>query len=223
VAKQPDGRSSIENANRKGPVHRPSAWAGALSVALLLFIIALRFLGDRLYDYPASPNPLPKDSLVVCLAGGKYRVEAAFNLFARGVGERLLIVGAGKKSNSFNLAKLHAEEALQKISAARFRQVEVETESRNTIENAFAVSRYLQQNPGPKNIILITSSYHMRRAQVMIENQVGYEVKVIPYPPENEILGGKNWWHTWLGIEITTVEYFKFLLASALVPKLRFF
>ena len=186
-------------------------------------IIILRILGDRLYDYPLSPEPLPKNSLLVCLAGGKYRVEAAFDLYARGIGEKLLIIGAGRKSTPIGLAKIHAEDSLAIIPEERFQQIEVETESRNTIENAFAVSRYLQQNPGLKNIILITSSYHMRRAQVMIQNQVGDEYKIIPYPPEKEILNGENWWHSILGIQITSVEYFKYLMATAIVPKLGFF
>lgn len=206
-------------------MHRPSAWSGALAILLLSLIASLRLFGDRLYEYPANPalSQLPEDAVVICLAGGKFRVEAAYSLYAQGVGRQLLIVGAGKRSSALGLAKAHAEEARQKIPEGRFQQIQVETESRNTIENAFAVTRFLTQNPGVKDIILITSSYHMRRAQLMIENQVHRSVSIIPYTPPNEAFGKDNWWHSWLGIQVTVVEYFKFLLASLLIPRLGYF
>lgn len=206
-------------------MHRPSAWAGAIAIFILSFICAVRLLGDRLYDYSANPakQTIPADASIVCLAGAKFRIEAAYNLFAEGVGKRLFIVGAGKKSTPGNLGRAHAAESLQKMTEERFRDIQVETDSRNTIENAFAVSRYLQQNPDVKTIVLVTSSYHMRRAQVVIQHQLHENLNIIPYTPEKEIIGRGTWWHTWLGMEITMVEYFKFLLASLLAPQLGYF
>lgn len=206
-------------------MHRPSAWAGALSILILSVILGVRLLGDQLYQYPENPalDKIPADATVVCLAGGKFRVEAAYNLFAQGVGKELFIVGAGKKSTPGNLGRAHAAEALQKMTETRFRGIQVETESRNTIENAFAVSRYLQQNPEVKSIVLVTSAYHMRRAQVVIEHQVHNGLEIIPYTPPSERIEKRTWWHTWLGIEVTMTEYFKFLLASLLAPQLGYF
>lgn len=203
-------------------MHKPSLWAGLAAVFLLSLITAVRLLGDRLYHYPANPSPaaLPSDSAIICLAGGKFRVEAAFALYSAGVGERLLIVGAGKKSTPQGLARAHAQEKAVEISEDRFRNVQVETESRNTIENAFAVGRYLQQNPEIRNVVLITSGYHMRRAQLMLEQQIHRQINVIPYTPPNEILGVTNWWHTWLGIQVTVTEYLKYVLAYLVVPQL---
>lgn len=182
-------------------------------------------MGDRLYEYPANPeiSALPRDAVIICLAGGKFRIEAAYSLYAQGVGQKLLIVGAGKRSSATVLAKAHAEETLHKISEERFQKIQVETESRNTIENAFAVSRFLQQNQDVKNVVLITSGYHMRRAELMITNQVHRSVSIIPYTPTNEAIGKNNWWHSWLGIQVTTVEYFKFLMAALLIPRLGYF
>lgn len=210
---------------KKGPSHASSLWAGGLSLFLLSLIIAVRLLGDRLYQYPLNPNltELPKDATIICLAGGKFRVEAAYSLYANGVGEQLLVVGAGKKSTPQLLGRAHADGAAQSISQERFGRIQVETESRNTIENAFAVARFLEQNPQVKNIVLVTSGYHMRRAQMMIQTQVHREIRLIPYTPPSDALNQGNWWHTWLGIEVTTVEYVKFLLASLLIPRLGYF
>lgn len=206
-------------------MHRPSAWAGALSILILSVILAVRLFGDRLYDYPENPplDKIPADATIVCLAGGKFRIEAAYNLYSQGVGKQLFIVGAGKKSNPVNLGRAHAAETLQKMAYTRFRGIQVETESRNTIENAFAVSRFLQQNPDVKSIVLVTSAYHMRRAQVVIEHQVHSSLEIIPYTPPSERIEKRTWWHSWLGIEVTMTEYFKFLLASLLAPQLGYF
>ncbi len=221
MAKQPNGRSSIDR-RKRGSVHLPSLWSGALSIFLLLLIGGIRLFGDQLYSFPPNPqlNALPKDAVVICLAGGKFRVEAAYSLYAQGIGQQLWIVGAGKKSTAIGLAKAHADEVVPKLSPEKFEKIQVETESRNTIENAIAVARLLQKNPDVKSVILITSGYHMRRAQVMIENLVERGITITPFIPPTEAIGRQNWWHTWVGIEVTTWEYFKFLLTSLLAPKL---
>ena len=201
--------------------HKPSVWAGTISIFLLLLIVSIRFLGDNLYDYPtaADADSLPKDSAILCLAGGKFRIEAAFSLYARGIGDSLVIIGAGKKATPQSLARLHAPDV--QISAERFAKIQVETESRNTIENAFAVKKFLRENPTVKNVVLITSGYHMRRAQFMIESQLSSNaLKIFAFTPPAEGIGLTNWWHSWLGIQLTTREYVKFLLASFLLPKI---
>jgi uncharacterized SAM-binding protein YcdF (DUF218 family) len=192
---------------------------------LLLLIISIRLIGDNLYDYPENPAlpQISKETVIVCLAGGKHRIEAAYALFADGVGSHLFVVGAGKKATAQGLARLQGAEVAQKIPWDRFDRIEVETESKNTIENAFAVKRYLEQNPQVKSILLITSSYHMRRARMMIAEHISADVNIVPYtPPAAEIERG-NWWHSWLGISMTVVEYVKLQLAKVLMPALRYF
>jgi uncharacterized SAM-binding protein YcdF (DUF218 family) len=206
-------------------VHRPSVWAGAIALVILSVILAVRLLGDRLYEYPANPelSKIPSDAAIVCLAGGKLRIHEAYTLFSQGVGSKLFIIGAGKRSTALGLAKVQAPEVIDKISPERFAQIQVETESRNTIENAFAVSRLLQQNPELKRIVLLTSAYHMRRAQVVIEHQVHSSIEIIPFTPPSELLAKGTWWHSWFGIDVTMAEYFKFLMASLLAPQLGYF
>lgn len=209
----------------RGPAHRQSVWAGALSIFLLLVIIAIRLLGDRLYHYPPNrePQAIPKDSVIVCLAGGKHRIETAYRLFASGVGEKLWIIGAGKKSTVMGLARAQAIEVAQQIPWDRIDKIQVETESRNTLENAYAVKRLLEQNPGVKSLVLVTSSYHMRRAALMISYNIPPDVGLMPYTPESTDIELANWWHTWPGISLTTVEYVKLLLVALLLPGLGYF
>jgi uncharacterized SAM-binding protein YcdF (DUF218 family) len=213
-------RSSLEK--ERGPWHAPSLVAGALSIFLLLAIVAIRILGDQLYNYPQNPElaSIPPKTAIICLAGGKFRIEAAYSLFSEGVGDRLFIIGAGKKSSPVGLAKAHASNIFEKLDEKRLEKIFVETDSANTIENAVAVSRLMEQHSEIENILLITSGYHMRRAQVMIENQLHRKVAVYPYVPTNEALTKMNWWHSWLGIQVTSMEYFKFQLARYLMPRI---
>lgn len=178
-----------------------------------------------LYDFPKNPelSRLPDGTAIICLAGGKKRVEAAFQLYGQGVGKRMLIIGAGPKSTLLGLARAHAPEIAARLGGDRLANAAVETDSRNTIENAFAVESFLRKNPDVKAILLVTSAYHMRRAQLLIELQAKRPVTVIPYAPENDAIELTNWWRSWVGIEMTILEYFKLVLARVLVPRLDFF
>ncbi|MGZ3649701.1 MAG: YdcF family protein [Bdellovibrionota bacterium] len=227
MAEHNDGGSSLASRqqNANGPKHRSSIWAGAISILLLLAIIGIRVGGDTLYDYPANPAPLafPKDTVIVCLAGGKHRIEAAYSLFADGVGEQLWIVGAGKHATVMGLARAQAGDVAQKIPWDRFDKIQVETESRNTIENAFAVHRMLGQNPNFKNVVLVTSPYHMRRSMLMIAHHIAPGINIIPFTPISADFGRGDWWQSWSGISLTVAETVKFELAALLVPRLSYF
>jgi uncharacterized SAM-binding protein YcdF (DUF218 family) len=225
VAIQPYGRRSIKSPN-KAPVHKPSLWAGFASIFILLAIIGLRVTGDRLYSFDSSSVQSlgeGEETVIVCLAGGRLRVEAALNLFAAGVGNRLVIIGAGPKSTPMTLLRIHAPDLLAKLGEEKVRAIEVESESKNTIENAFAVGRLAQKNPQWKRIVLVTSSYHMRRAIVTLESQLVDTIELFPFSPQGEIVGRNNWWHSWVGIEITLLEAFKYHLARILMPRLEYF
>lgn len=64
-------------------------------------------------------------------------------------------------------------------------QIIIESGSRNTYENAVATAKILREKGLDKEpILLVTSAYHMRRAQACFEQQ---GLKVIPYPTEPNI------------------------------------
>lgn len=209
-------RSSIR---KSGPSHRSSIWAGAIAIFILGTIATVRLAGDILYEFPANESleVLHKDALIVCLGGGKGRIEAAFSLYASGVGKKLLIIGVGKRSTVTALLKNHAPEL--HISPDRINSVIVETESKNTIENAVALSQLLKQHSDGKKIILVTSGYHMRRAKFIIERIVSGGLEIIPFNPPNEIIEQQNWWHSWVGIQVTMIEFVKYIVATVIYPK----
>ncbi|MCO5143665.1 MAG: YdcF family protein [Oligoflexia bacterium] len=216
--------SRIDNIHTRS--HRSSIFAGSAAILILLLITGVRFFGDSLYEFPRpySEKNLPSDGAIICLAGGKFRIEAALQLFSEGIGSRLLIVGAGEKTSPSSILRSHAPQLMGKISQDRFERIQVETESKNTIENAFVVAHFLEKNPDLNEIILITSSYHHKRALLMIEQQIHNkkDLKIIPFVAKEETLDKNNWWHTWLGIQVTVIEYAKLLFARFFVPRIQY-
>ncbi|HWI20774.1 MAG TPA: ElyC/SanA/YdcF family protein [Vicinamibacterales bacterium] len=111
--------------------------------------------------------------------GQQERLKQAIDLYNGGFADRI-IVSSGFVY-SFNEAEsMRAVAIAQGIPADR---IELEPRARNTYENVIYVREILQRE-GWKNILLVSSPYHMRRA-VMVWNKTAPEVFVTPTPPPN--------------------------------------
>ncbi len=62
----------------------------------------------------------------------------------------------------------------------------MESTSRNTYENALNTAEYFSRLNWEKEIILVTSAFHVRRARACFEKQ-GFEVEVFPADPQASI------------------------------------
>lgn len=204
---------------------RSSYWAGGLSIVIMLSIVGLRTIGDRLYDFP--PNPplanITSKPLVVCLAGGKGRIEAAFDLFASGTGSELFIIGAGPKVTLTQILKNVDPAVVAKLSNLQIGAIRIERESANTIENAYVLEKFLDNHPYINDVVVVTSRYHMRRSLYVLQTLLKQKVNLIPYTPPEEAIERLNWWQSKVGIQVTMEEYGKYLAARILIPKIGFF
>lgn len=202
------------------PSHKSSLWAGSIAILLLLTFIFYRLVGQDLYEYPTNPdlkNVSPR-GVIVCLAGGTGRIETAFELFANGYGEELLIIGAGPKTSLSTLLRTLPSSVVEKLSPERLDQIFVERESRNTIENAYIITQRLKHRPKRDTMLLITSSYHMRRSLMILKNSLPQETEIIPFTPMKEQFSRNDWFKSWLGIQVTGYEYLKFLVVQWMLP-----
>jgi uncharacterized SAM-binding protein YcdF (DUF218 family) len=201
---------------------KSSYWAGGASIAILLAIVGIKFLGDQLYDFPINPTIQTQKGhpLVACLAGGKGRIEAAMDLFASGVGSELFIIGAGPKMTVPLLLKNTDKNVVQKLSNLKIGAISLERESANTIENAYVLERFLVEQPLIQDVIVVTSGYHMRRSLYVLNTLLQRKVNLIPYTPPDEAFDRDNWWHSRVGIVVTLEEYFKYLGAQIVIPRL---
>lgn len=84
----------------------------------------------------------------------------------------------------------------------------------STYDEAKTFLAYLNKNPKIKSIILISSSYHMRRAGIIFRNemaQCNHEVKIILAPSKYTEFNAKNWYSDRQSRKIVVFEYIKIL------------
>ena len=105
----------------------------------------------------------------VYLNKGADRIMHALMLYRKGKIKRIIITGG-----SGAITKRHATEAdelrsLLKMAAVPDSVILIENKSRNTRENAKFTAELLKQHPALKNNVLITSAFHMRRAEACFD------------------------------------------------------
>ena len=168
--------------------------AGTLWLWIFSTGFAYAVLGGRLERMypPQRVEDLPEADAVVVLGGGvgadtnslvyaelfmgADRVLHAARIVKAGKAPVVIASGEGEREASLPLLKEFGvpEEAIL-----------IENESRNTEENARYVAKMLADRPGRRRVLLVTSSWHMRRALLMFRRHAG-DVEVVPAPIDYE-------------------------------------
>jgi uncharacterized SAM-binding protein YcdF (DUF218 family) len=206
-------------------LQRWSVFAASLLLGMALGVITLAFvLAGDIYEYQDTVDGvhLPPVDAIIVLAGGRGRIQAAGDVWYRywevaqdSKGARkpplLFISGMGPQSNWQTLTRQLRRGVLEVI---RPENVFLEKESQNTEANALWVARHAEQRAWGR-VLLITSSYHMKRSRFMFERilrgrlkqPVGVETLSVssePFEPGE--------WRTGIhGIRVTLLEYFKWI------------
>ncbi|MGJ8560989.1 MAG: YdcF family protein [Litorimonas sp.] len=165
--------------------------------------IAFASYVDRL----ETPTDLPKaDGIVVWTGPGGGRLEMAGALMEDGLGERLLISGVNTSLTEDRVSSLAG---LSEATAACC--LDVDYAALDTRGNARETAAWAEAL-GYDHIILVTSSYHMPRAQV----EIGYEMaglRITAVPVRNE--ARNRWWRDGGRFRRVAGEYGKYLLVMA--------
>ncbi len=201
------------------------AAVGLVFFALCAFFFAAFIDAGRLYDYQDSVQNAvyPPVDAIVCLAGGRGRVTAAGETWGRylqqagGVVEQtpvLYFSGTGQQVKAATLLKQIRPEIARFIPLTK---LVIEKESNNTESNAQWLQKLGRQKQW-KRILLMTSSYHMRRAQWILTEFF----KKCHYPLVIETLSVRQapflpgqWRRDWNGVRVSMLEYFKWLYYSS--------
>lgn len=194
-----------------------------MSVTVGALLLAY-YLAGEIYDYQDTVDGahLPEVDAIVCLAGGRGRIAAAGDLWYRyweqahgfGMSKKKIPVlyfsGMGPQSNWNALSKQLRRGVLQSI---RQNDVIIENESSNTDTNARWLARYAQERHW-KRILLMTSSYHMKRARFIFnhvlktrENPIDVETLSVYQEP----FASEEWRDGPNGIRVTLIEYLKWI------------
>ena len=170
----------------------------ALFSALSLYLISIEPFKDLLYIPLEKPYKIPenpKGDAIVVLGGGVYnsgrlkassfkRLITGFVLHKK-TGLPIILSG-GAAISVIPEAKIMKE--LLKTFGVDEEYIYAELNSRDTGENAKYVKKVCQRI-GCERIILVTSGFHMRRAEALFKKE-GF--KVVPYPTDLKFEGRYN-------------------------------
>ncbi len=173
---------------------------GLMTAGLILGFIAFAVKVSRL----ETPHSLSKaDGIVVWTGKGGDRLNAGAELLKKGQAERLLISGTNANiSRETILAALDLPEELAACCVDMDEATDTIDNARQTANWAHALS-YDQ-------IILVTSAYHMPRAEIEIGNAAG-RVGITSYPVRED--NAASWWKDTVQFKRMIQEYGKLILS----------
>ena len=183
-------------------------------IAVLVSILLIgAYLGPndlaRCESTPTGSQDCQKVDAIVAVSGGDTyaRTQAAIDLYQAGWSERLIFSGAAADKNGPSNAEAMRRYALSRGVPAG--AIITEEYSETTRENATRTDSVFKDN-NVKKIILVTSAYHQRRANIEFSRAVGDGVEIINSPVARDNQWSQWWWLTptgwWLAIsELTKI------------------
>jgi len=186
-----------------------------LKVAICLAFIFLlidfasfsqRFVPERSFQVKHSPV-----DLIVALTGGRGRLAEGLKALAEKRGKFMMITGVHKDSNLKSI--LAKNEALALLPEFKDKII-LDRAALNTYQNAHKVAEYVAAN-GVESVLLITSSYHIKRASYLFKNafeERGVQgLRVIHQSIESDNFPQGKWKSKPLSWWIAFTEYLKWI------------
>jgi len=162
--------------------------------------------GWFLWTLPADEINLQSDADgIVVLTGGASRISDGIELLAMGHGKRLLISGLDRATTSSEISRLNPGFGSVLSCCVDFDR------SLNTLGNAIETKHWAEAQ-GFHSLIVVTSSYHMRRAMAEIANQLP-DVALLPFPVIGDKLKAEPWWTHGTTMRLMLSEYLKYVAA----------
>lgn len=155
-----------------------------------------------------TPQRVQSADGIVVLTGGALRVDQAIDLLKEGRAKRLLISGVNPGTSIATLSKLTDTDRGWFDCC-----VDLDYDALNTVGNAEMADLWAR-NLGFKELILVTSDYHMPRTLLEFERFAHVSV-IRPYPVARGDLWSTQTVPTALGMKVLMVEYAK-LIATRL-------
>ena len=177
-------------------------------VALLLGSVIIGFFTFvRHIDRLSAPDPLPDaDGIVVWTGPGGGRLETAGALLESGLGERVFVSGVNP-----SLTEARVGELMEVSDALSACCVDVDYAALDTRGNARETALWADAL-GYDHVLLVTSSYHMPRAQIEIAQEMaGLRITAVPVRSDDTV----RWWASRARFQRLFGEYGKYLLVLA--------
>ena len=175
-----------------------------VTTSIIIYFVGFIFFIKKINNFN-TPNPLPKaDGIVVWTGKGGGRLEAGARLLLKKKGERLLISGVNSEISLDEIKEIVA--IPEKFSDCC---LDLDYEAKNTIGNAYETTAWAKAL-GFKHVILVTSAYHMPRAEIEMGAATS-QIKVTPFPVLNQTEG--KWYLDSNRLKRLLQEYTKLLIS----------
>lgn len=207
-----------------------SAVLFVLGVGIGAFALTL-FSAGEIYDYQDSVDgvQLPSVDAIVVLAGGRGRISFGADVWYRyyelslrplrplapnPIPRQTPVLYLSGMGSSVSYASLSTQVRRGVLSSLTPESVVIEKESADTEENAEYLVRYAKTR-GWRRVLLVTSSYHMRRARLIFERVSGGAFTIETLSVFQDPFDANEWRSTLQGIKVTVAEYFKWIYFRA--------
>lgn len=170
---------------------------------------------DRLLFQSLEDTGENADCIIVLgsIKAAKYRVPVAVDAYNAGRASKLILCGG--KSRDFPDGKYSEAEHMRQAALAlgvSEKDIILENKSQNTVENILFALIELQRafwlNKVHK-VLLVTTTYHMRRSLAIARYLLPEHIIVIPCPANDNNTRRDNWMNTPVGIERAKGEAMK--------------
>ncbi|MDY0103781.1 MAG: YdcF family protein [Lentimicrobium sp.] len=191
--------------------------AGLLSAFFIFGILSLRQAGNWLV---VSDKPIHADALLVLMGGVEERIPQAIDLYKAGYAPLLLFPDDYEENPPLilpNGTKLSNDAAKSRHLSRQYGVPDsairiVQGPALNTQAEAELMAGYLEGHPETDTLILVSSSYHMRRASFIFRNEFaskGLEITLISVPSRYSTFKPDKWWRSGTSRNIVFYEYLK--------------
>jgi len=183
----------------------------ALIIGISFYLQPNDFIGCQEVPATGAPQCEKADAIVVVSGGDTMaRTDEGIRLYKSGWADTLVFSGAAQdKSGPSNAAAMRTRALAQSVPSSA---ILVEEKSATTEENALNTKTILANND-IKNVILVTSGYHQRRAALEFE-KLGGTITLRNHPLINDKDWSLLWWLTPRGWWLAGSEIVKIIALS---------
>ena len=137
-------------------------------------------------DFLIVEDKLKSADLIHILGGGFDRLDYGLQLYEQGYGRRIFITGGDDAIVYRAYARANGAEAEHILPPASW--------AVNTYEEALELKQFLDRNSSAQSVIVVSSPYHMRRAQWAFQDVLGDQVNLqfapVPFPGGGLLVSG---------------------------------
>jgi uncharacterized SAM-binding protein YcdF (DUF218 family) len=177
---------------------------------VLLVLVLLAAAGAATFffgvGYYLSPqDPLEKAGAIVAVSGGETesRTAEAIAVYQAGWAPKLIFSGAAADPNGPSNARAMAN--IAEAAGVPASAILLDETSANTRQNATNVKHLVDQY-NISSIILVTSPYHQRRAEIAFRRALGPGMIIINHSSVDHRWRRSHWWASGYSREVTLAE-----------------